>query len=228
MPLTSNPSAGGGGGGGCTCPAADYMLLKDFFDQQGLLPPTTLIEELYDYPARDFSNLNGGTLAINMSRGKFTPAVNSVANWGWDIGSLKGTILCLIGMARVRNSDLGIFIGSAAPGATEIADGSYLADFAAGGISIYKYTGGTFTQLGTDASIGPPDTTGSPSFALGFYYDDATNRLIAFARVGSECWFPVVDLTDSSFTTMRYVGIRIGPVGAPIYWSGTPIAIYTS
>jgi hypothetical protein len=206
--------------------------LRGFFRKQGFLPAEVVKEELYNYPAPDFSNLNGGTLDRSMSRIKFTPGgVGAAANWGWDSGGEKSKLLAIMSLSRVKNAGIGIFFADSLPAASEIPDGSYLFNVQANtpDFEIFKKAGGGFTSLGSQTSVIPTDSFGAPSFGLAFYYDDATNRLIAFLRMGSEAWWPIIDITDASFTTMRYIGIRNGAASATqIVWSGVPLEIYAA
>lgn len=209
-------------------PSALDLLLKSFFSAQSLLPANTIREDLHTYAAPDFTNYNGGTAVRSMSRMRFAAANNAVANWGWDMGALKSTVLFAVGMARVRNSDLGLFMCDSLPNAAEPPNNSYLLDCTASGFQIYKRSGAAWTSLGAESSVGVQDTAYACSSALALYYDDASNRLVGFVRMGSENWFPLIDITDSSFTTMRYVGFRVGSVGSPVYWTGAPIGIYAA
>ena len=44
--------------------------------------------------------------------------------------------------------------------------------------------------------------------SLALYYDDATGALKGFVRNAAGGWILAVDVTDSTFTTMRYISIR--------------------
>lgn len=204
---------------------AEAFLLLPFFEDQGLLPPQTFLEELYNFPSPDFQNLAGGTLFPSMSTLKFVGAGAGTSNLGWDLLASKSKILMILSAQRFRANDIGIFFTDTLPAAGEIPDGSYLITTAIGLYVIFKKAGGVFTQL---ASLNTIDN-GSPTLdsGLAFYYDSATNRLIVFIRTSSsECWFPVLDITDASFATMRYAGLRF--FGAQTWFNNTPFAIYTA
>ena len=203
---------------------ADAMIIKPFFAAQGLLPPSTFLEDLFTITAPTFQNLAGGTLTPSMSTLKYVAAANVPANFGWDIGSEKSTILMLFHFQRFRSSDTAIFFTDTLPAAAEIPDGSYLVDTAIGLYILYKKAGGVFTPLVTVNTIDNGTPTLDSGMAL--YYDDATDRLVVFIRTSPECWFPIIDTTDASFTTMRYAGIRFN--GGQTWFINTPFAIYTN
>ena len=203
---------------------ADAMIIRPFFSAQGLLPPSTFLEDLFTITAPTFQNLAGGTLTPSMSTLKYVPAAAVPANFGWDIGSEKSTILMLLHLQRFRSNDIIMFFTDTLPAAGEIPDGSYLVDTQGGTYVLYKRAGGVFTPLVTVNTI----DNGTPTLdsGLSLYYDDATDRLVVFIRTSPECWFPIIDTTDASFTTMRYVGIRFN--GGNTCFSNTPLAVYTN
>jgi hypothetical protein len=190
------------------------------------MPATTFHEDLYLYPARDFSNLNGGSLTVNRSRAKYASA--AIANWGWDIGSAKTKILFITYM-NVANgaSDLSIFVADTTPTASEVANGTYMLNISGTTTAIFKRASGSFTSLGSDTHSGiQANSSSSMEVGVALYYDDSTGTLIAFLRKSGQ-WMPIVDITDSSFTTMRYVGYRVGG-GTPIHWVNTVAIYYTT
>jgi hypothetical protein len=207
---------------------ADILLTKQFFSAHGFLPPNIVLENLYDYPPPDFANDNGGTRSLSMSRMKFSCANNATSNFGWDMGSLKGEMLAIFGMTRSRDGGMGLFFSSVLPAAAEIPDGSYTTIMDFGNFNIFKKAGGVLTSLGQEPTWGPGNDNAEPSTGVAFYYNSSTNRLIMFVRSNESVWAPVVDVTDVSFSTMRYAGLRFGAVGTPAMWSGCPVAIYSS
>jgi hypothetical protein len=216
----------GGGGGGID--TAESLLLKSFFTHNSLLPATVTHEETNDFPVADFSNIGGGAFVRSMSRGRLAPAGAGPLNIGWDMGAAKNTVL-LTTMMRVGTvSGNGLFICSTLPSTGEIPDGSFLLFVDGNGAQyqLYKRASGTFTALATEAGIGPPIGPQGASIEVGMYYDNSTHRLIAFVRQGPEQWFPIMDITDSSFTTMRYAGVRFNwNSGTPIQWLGCPMML---
>lgn len=203
---------------------AQALLAKSFFSAQGLLPSETFLEELFTFPAPDFQNLAGGALTRSMSTGKFVGAAVTASNFGWDIGSEKSKILMMFHAQRIRSNNIDIFFADTLPAAGEVPDGSYLFDTAVGQYALYKRSGGAFALV---SSVLAAIDNGTPTLdsGLALYYDAVTHRLVAFIRTSPEVWFPILDVTDASFTTMRYAGIRF--VGAQTWFNNTPLAIYT-
>lgn len=205
----------------------ETMMYKSFFTANNLMPSTTFKEELNTFPTPDFQNLNGGTFAISMSRAKMVVSGNP-ANFGWDLGAAKSTILQIgVGM-RPRGFGMGFFLSSTLPNAGEIPNNSYVWvwEVNVARAAIYKITAGpTYTLLGSESGV---DASLVANSGMAAYYDDATNRLIFLARGGSEQWFPVVDITDTSFTTFRYCGYRWGAGSALNFFTTTPMGIYHS
>jgi hypothetical protein len=201
-----------------------------FFDHNGFLPAAQSLSSLYDFPTPDFTNDNGGTRSLSMSRMRFLCGSGAVGNYGWDLGAAKTKILAIFGALRGRNASIGVFFSSTLPAAGEIPDGCYLFNLNSSGsrLDIYKRASGSFgTALANDLTWGPGDTVDEPSTGVACYYDDSTDRLILFVRTNGGMWAPVVDVTDSSFTTMRYIGIRNGAVGTPVMWAICPVAFYS-
>jgi hypothetical protein len=195
-----------------------------FFRKQGLLPDEIFLEGLYDFPTPDFQNLAGGTLTPSMASLKFVGAAVGASNFGWDLLASKSKILMIFHSQRSRAGDTGIFFTDTLPAAAEIPDGSYIVDTAIGLYVLLKRAAGSFVELSRNSVIDNGTPTLDSGFA--FYYDSVTNRLIAFIRTSPECWFPVIDTTDASFATMRYVGIRFN--GSTTWYNNCPITIRTT
>jgi len=221
----SSPTAAGS--------AADIMLMKPFFTEQGFLPATTHREDLYTFPAADFSNLNSSTLSRSMSRAKVTTSASSPANFGWDVGALKTKILFILTGMRCQpgTGTFALFFADSLPSAAELPNGSYqffIQGNATAQCQLFKRAAGAYTALGSaEPQVIPSYAVTAGNFGVAMYYDDSTGRLIGFVRLGAEAWFPICDTTDSSFTTMRYVGVRLSYSGASqFHWMKTPMGIY--
>jgi len=206
----------------------DVAIGKKFFKKQGLLPAVPFKEELYDYPAPDFQNLGGGTLTRNRALGEYT--IGHPGNFGWDLGGLKSKVLFIVSQ-RVRQTGAGVFISNTLPSTHDLPDGSYYAFMGQGGASatIAKRATGAYTTLATNGDIRQDFGQGQSTWSLAFYYDDATDALIFFMKTGAEQWFKVLEITDTTFTTMRYFGILADNGGGGVgenFWSVCPFAAY--
>ncbi len=206
----------------------ETTLWKSYFTTHSLMPATTYKEELYAYPARDFSNLNGGSLTVNRNRAKFISSGANIANWGWDVGGLKTKMLWFTRAQVAVGSDFSIFIADTTPSASEVANGTYMWNITTSTSTMYKRAAGSFTSLGADTTAGIPLGAGGMEIGVGIYYDDTSGTLIGFLQKGHSAPVPVIDITDSTFTTMRYAGIRTGGVSTT-YWANTPVwLMYTA
>ncbi len=214
------------GTGAYSVPVGD-PLGKTFFSTNSFLPANTLFEALYTFPAIDFKNMNGQPDPVrSMSRARWTGA--NPQNFGWDVGALKTRMLVIFGLFRVRTSGSNIFMSDTLPSASEIPNKSWMAgpEPFSGVTILYKRVSSAFTSLATEAGAISGDAYGAANTGLAFYYDDATDRLIVFLRYGAEQWFPVIDTTNTSLTTVRYCGIRCAAGSALIYWAGCPMGVY--
>lgn len=206
---------------------ADVLLVKPFFSAQSLLPANIIREDLTSWPATSFQNLNGGSYAANQARTKLTVS-GATSNFGWDMGAEYTSVLFIVGLNRPSNYNTSIFLTDTVPG-SDIADGSYLfvSSIASGNFSLAKRSGGVISTLASEGAVGPGNSTNGPNWGLAIYYNATTDRLIGFVRVGSETWWPVLDITDSSFSQFRYVGVRGDGAGGP-RWLGCPMGIYAA
>ena len=205
--------------------ASERLLLKQFFSNNSFLPGTTHKEELYTWPAADFSFLNGGTNSLSMSRARFTVSGNP-GLFGWDLGGLKTKILA-IAHFRTIGFNSGFFFSNTAVVTAAEPDGSYLfvTEPNIPRTGVYKKAGGAYTNIAADTGICQSGLITECDMGLAAYYNDTTDRIVVFCRFGSEMWFGVIDFTDTTFTTLRYVGIRHS-AGSGVAWTMCPMAIY--
>jgi len=206
--------------------SSESLLLKSFFSGQGFLPSTVIKETLFSWPTADFSNPNGATLALAMSRVKYTPGTNP-ANFGWSLGGTYSKALVIVGGMRPRQWNQGIFLSNSLPVAPDLPDG-YLFNNepVTPAMRIYKVNGGgSYTSIASDATIYSDDQYSIPSCALAAYVDGSAHRLMMWSRMGPETWMLIHDITDSTFTSFKYAGIYFGTFGSS-QWSVCPLAIY--
>lgn len=205
--------------------ASERLLLKQFFSNNSVLPGTTHKEELYTWPAADFSFLNGGTNSVSMGRSRFAVSGNP-GLFGWDLGGLKTKILA-IAHFRSATFNSGFFFSNTAVVAAAEPDGSYLfvTEANQNRFGVYKKAGGVYTVIASDTGLTQAGTISQSDLGIAAYYNDTTDRIVVFVRFGSEMWFPCIDFTDTTFTTMRYVGIRHSATSG-VAWAMCPMAIY--
>lgn len=207
---------------------SDTLLQKSFFSAQGLLPTGIIREDLFTFPAPDWSNLASGTLVRSMSRGRFTASGNP-ANLGWNLGGTKSKVLFILGgMRAISGFSIGIAVGTAAnPASANLPQGYAGAfDFNSSRVDIFKGDGaGTNTFLPpAESTINPINTSQAGNLAMAIYVDGGSGRIVLFVKFGGEQWFPVVDITDGTYASFQTVAIQMFPAG--VNWFICPMGIY--
>ncbi len=188
---------------------------RSWFTSESLLPATKKFEAFGAWPAWD-GVPSSGTMTVRRSLASYVAGANGLTAW-WDLGGLKSKVLILIGSIASSTAGTGVFIADAAPTGVEIVANGYLFGCDSTTTGVYTmYKRGTFTSLG--AGIGHGGGSG-----VGIYYDDTANKLIGLLRASNGQWYPSVEVTESSFTTMRYVGIR--SFGGS-YQAACPVVVY--
>lgn len=208
--------------------AKDFAFGKKFFKAQGLLPSTPIREDVYTYPAPDFQNMGGGYPNITRLRGQADFEIGAPGNFGWDMGALKTKVLMVVSQ-RVRQSDAGIFISDSLPSAANLPNGSYLfnpGQVSSNAAAIYKRSGGSFTSLGSNADFKQDFQASQSVWTVALSYNATTHKLILFLRTGPEQWLDLVEITDATFSTMRYAGIYAVNGGIDVFHSICPLGIW--
>ena len=217
---------GNQGSTGTGASMADTLLLKPFFTAQGLLPSTIIREDLYTWPAADFSNLNGGTAGVTSGRLRYTPSGNP-ANLGWDMGASYGKTLIAVGGLRPESFAAGIFLSRTVGGpvTNEPKDG-FAALIDGGGTYLYKSTGGGAQILQvTETKLTSALAFSEANNAMAMTYDGTTVKI--FVRYGAEIWIQAISQADASFADFRYAGMFFSAAGTGnIMWAVCPLGIY--
>jgi hypothetical protein len=202
---------------------------KSWFEREGLLPATRHFEHYQTWPASDFANPDTSTQSRSRSVAQVLGVGTTDTNFGWDLGSAKSKILAVCGGVRPRGNSISIFFGATLPAAGDPPGELY--NFGplpfSSVFDISKRTGaGVWSSLLTESDLDPDNVVGAVPFGLAFYYNDTTNKLIGLVRFNGSQWFPLLETTDTSFTTFRYVGFRVSTAGAQKTWLTCPLAIY--
>lgn len=225
--------------------AAENALGLEYFRQLSLLPPTTIKQELYDVPSRDFTF--AGTVTLN-DRGSHilaTTMTGSAAVTGWDIGSSKTEVLYILGNFCGPGGGSGntqMVIGSAVPTTNEWPANAYCLYEVPYGSPPYwewaDWNGSSPTTFGTVADgyeIGVPGYArpSSQPVMLAMYWNGGSDVLRFFIRSGGQWREMVAAISDSHITGIRYVGIKADgtyPGGATDDNAsfGCPMAVYTN
>jgi len=181
---------------------------KKFFEDEGYLPSTKQFEYVGTPPA--FAG-TAGSATWTRDPGCMRPN-NSGIGW-YDLGAAKSKILVVIGCVAGLGNQLAITLSSSAP--TGIDPNGYHA-WNSVDPHIWKRTP-SWTDLTPTGSTLDADNQG-----FAFYYDDSGDALKIFVRQGSQ-WFLAQSATDSTFTTMRYVGLETYGANSRF---GTPFVCY--
>lgn len=203
------PSAGGG----------DFDRLdKAYFDDNGFLPGTTILEEEDSFPPNDF--VYGTTPTIGAASVKLS--AGSPSHYGWDLGGSYNKVLIILGSVRIPPSySVGLFIGQASSSDANPPQGYFSVMDLSSAFDIFKTpTGGGWASIINDSFYAPGAFTGQA-----LYYDKLTGRLVAFARFGMERWYKVLDTTDSSYAAQAINAGIIMFSTSPV-WAACPVGIY--
>ena len=127
---------------------------------------------------------------------------------GWDFPALRSRVLIVAGGIHASASmDAGLFCQDAVLSGTEIDDG-YLEQHAVGGVGTLLRESAGFTVLATPEDINITPDPSDPPWATALFYDDATDTIRSFVRSPGGSWVELASTTDSTFTTMKTVGLR--------------------
>lgn len=203
---------------------ASIMMVKDFFIANGRMPSTILKEAVHEFPALDFSFLNGGSLAITKGSAKFTGSSRG-AVFGWDLGAGYKRTLSIFGMNRAASFRLIPMIFSGVP-----------VDIALTGITSYQFWidvfGGSFDLIGPGGTLAtlttpaPPAVAQGPNLAVAIYYSHDDSVLEFYVRYGGENWIQIGAFTNNAIASIRAVGWSVDNQGAAVEYLGCPLGVY--
>lgn len=229
--LTFDDGTGGaitvvGAGGG-----ADPLGLA-WFAAQGLLPPTTFLEEFYDFPDPPVQFFTGGG-SRTLNRSRMLVATGTVSLLGWDLAAAKGEVLFVIGDTRPQGTgpnNANFSFCPSVPASVSVPAGSntYIMETNSNRYSIVD-AGGGFTVSPTGC-VPPPCADGFPvagvSTGIACYYKASTGAIKFFRRCSGGQWESMIELTESTLTDVRAVVLQCG--GALTTGWVAPIGIYHS
>jgi hypothetical protein len=203
-----------------------------WFAAQGLLPATTFLEELNNFPDPPVQfYTGGGSRTLNRSRMLVSTGITSLL--GWDLGASKGEVLFVIGDTRpqgVGGDNDNICFSSSVPVsiATPANSNVYIMETNSNRYSIVD-AGGGFT-VGPTGCVPPPCIAGWPTMGsqtgLACYYKASTGAIKFFRRCGQGQWESMIEITNSKLASVRAVSLQCGG-GYTTGWV-VPIGIYHS
>ena len=190
--------------GGIAGVQIEVARMKQFFANAGLLPANEMFTYINTPPA--FAGTPAGVIARENGCNRVT---TGTALGYYDLGALKSKILIMIGGYQKISGAQPILLAGLASSAPAGVDpnNTYSLWNDSTGFSIYRKTGGgagTYTGLTVGSTVGLTSASVLDASGAALYYDDATNQLKCYIRLGGD-WFLVGETTDSNLTTFRYI-----------------------
>jgi hypothetical protein len=178
---------------------------KKFFSDAGVLPATERVAaSLATFPTPTGSPVG----SVTGTAGIGTFADPSMIYW--DLGAARSEILAVASGMQFSGGPvtIGLFFSNDQP--ADSSPTGYFFDRFSGSGTRYrtmKVDGTTFTALVEVTPITIITDFATP-VGMALYYNDTTGALKAFLRIYGR-WYILIDTTDSTYTTMRYVSIRV-------------------
>lgn len=197
----------------------DIILGKKFFSDAGLLPGTKYYENAVNAaPTPDWDRT--GVTPVAVGNNKRWAGVPTTSLFGWDLGGNKQRILFIASGYQCANADRLMGMSTTIPaGAGDATGNGYLTgNNNIGTWAMYKMTGGGYSNL-SPTSYWVAYTNYPISQAM--LFDNGNIR--AFAKMGNSNWMEVAFKNDGTYTSLRYVWIRL--LGAGDMNLG-PVSIY--
>ncbi len=210
------------GGGGADL--AEVLFLKSYFDDQGLLPSTTIKEMLKSFDT--FDGVSGsGAFSYLSSRAKETANAETYARF--NLGASYTKILLIVGLLKQASTNYGLWIANTLSSSVPTDGNMFMNETNSARFAHYKLNG--FSNSTTDAT----EVTGTGTFSTVFpmmamHLDLAagTRRFRAYLRWAGEMWWPIFDISDNTaiaITAAQYAGIYMhnGPG-----WAACPFGLW--
>lgn len=182
----------------------DFVLDKRFFSAAGLLPGTQYYETSADTaPTVDFDT--SGVSSTTIGNTRRWPGVTANKIVGWDLGANRQTILLLIPEFQDSGAVDLMFMSTAlpTPPATDVSGNGY----AAGNNS---YNSGYIFIVPGFNGLSPTNfvTYSKMPFGQAMLFNNGNIRV--FYRYGNAQWMEGTYKNDGTYTSLRYVGVRMG------------------
>lgn len=174
---------------------------------QNLLPSIVFKNELNNFPAADLSYLDLCAVTRLRSRMQFAGSADfATAAQSWDYGSLKNNALIAIGEITGASYNNGVYIMKELHTDNRCKTG-YLFRYEenANQWQVFRHDDfNSATSLGTLLLYrGSQDTT----MGMAMHVNGTTGLITCLVKFGSEQWWPIFEVTDSTYTTFRYAGV---------------------
>lgn len=210
----------------------DALWQKDYFVDNSLLPATNFKNSNATWPAFDFSNVGTNhSLSTDLALERdstSSAAVGTTANGGWDTGGTRSKLLAVLGGMGFGGvgpaGQLWLWVAQSQPTTTSSSPNSpvhsgYLWIFDSQNHRFIMYrtdSSGGYTALGNYGSstlIRPPEQADSFPISAALLFDSVATKVMGFARFNGSQWMRILNITDSTYSTMRYCGICASMTG---------------
>lgn len=183
-----------------------------FFSDEGFITSTMAVEKagLTTIPAADATILPAGaTWTIFDSVGIVDGAATTgIAVAAWNLSAAKSRILVIAnGIHCGTGNNLGLFVQETSLAGSDV-DNAYMCVLTGSdSYGIYRESAG-FTNLAAGEAMDITPDPADPVRGIALFYDDATDTIRGFTRVGGNTWARINNTSDTTFTTMATVGFR--------------------
>jgi len=223
----------------------DSLWNRKFWEDNALLPTTNAISAATSIPAFDYTAISAGhvmTTDLATVHDVLTTAAGStVGREGWDLGAGKGVVLFVVGGMGGAGSTVVVTAlhlcqttpttGSGPPNCYKF---QFIAPGSGNGFSLDVTSGvGTGTVLATYGSaslIKAPMLADAPPLSAAIRFDGGAHTLTGWIRSRNSQWFKILSVSDSTYSTMRYVGISAeNSAGVPATndaWFVAPVQVW--
>lgn len=204
--------------------AAEIAYNKAFFSAASILPANERVAAgLVTAPGSETTVTHTYTDTAGLGGAVITGTQPGITYW--DLGALRSEVLFVIGgMFIPTGGSLGMTLSASAPASADPDHYGFYFGANSYTFRIYKEVSTVYTQLSTDVTGLTNLGTYWPG-GMAFYYNDTTDTLSGYIRVSNWTWHRLLTLTDTSFTTVRYVGLRSGVANTRIF---LPITAWSS
>lgn len=180
---------------------------ETWLSNQGLLPSVPFRNDLNDFPAADLSETESCVVTRLRSRMQFAGSADfATAVQSWDYGSLKNKALILVGAITSASYNGGVYIMKELHTDNRLKKGyQFRYEENTNQWQLFRHdTESSATSLGTVPLYrGFQDTT----MGMAMHVNGTTGLITCLVKFGGEQWWPIFEVTESTYTTFRYAGV---------------------
>lgn len=198
----------------------DSLWGRRFWEVNSLLPTTNAISAATSIPAFDYTAISAGhvmTTDLATVHDVLTSAAGStVGREGWDLGAGKSVVLFAVGGMGAGGSSAVVTalhlcqdvptVGSGPPKCYKIQFKPQNNGFSLDVTSAVG-TGTVLATYGSATLLTAPSIADVPPLSAAILFDGSAHTLTGWIRSRNSQWFKILSASDSTYSTMRYVGI---------------------